>query len=68
MHLYAEKVVRVRIWGDQFAIVIENQKTKATITVSGPVAGVLEDPLKVMDETEVRQLGEEIALLLGKGL
>lgn len=63
MHHYNVDNIKVEVTPQIFKILIYNSVTGAEITVTGPVVGVYEDPLKVMTDLKAKYLAQQLISL-----
>jgi len=61
MHHFGETHITAQADERTFTIVCRNAVTGAAITVSGPVAGIFEDPGRVMDSNSAWILAADLA-------
>jgi hypothetical protein len=61
MHHYGETDTYVAILADDFVFEFRNHETGAVITLRGPLKGVFEDSVKVMDEPKARAIADQLA-------
>jgi hypothetical protein len=61
MHHHGEDAVSVEVSSSGFGIELQSHVSGATVTISGPIHGVFENPNHAMDQNAAIRLGEEIA-------
>jgi len=64
MHHYGEGAVEVLVFQNTFQILLRNHETGAEIAVTGPLEGVFESKARKIEQSEVTNLGYEIAHFL----